>query len=81
MTSQLQNVLHLTKSLSFSEQIELMKELSTIIQTTYTEKTQPSQEPEDDLGFSAESFRTSWEQARSGQTLPLSQLWDGIEDD
>lgn len=35
MTSQLQEVLHLTKSLTFSEQIELMNELSTLIHATY----------------------------------------------
>jgi hypothetical protein len=35
----------------------------------------------DDEGFSVESFRTSWQQAVTGQTLPLSQLWEGIEVD
>lgn len=32
-----------------------------------------------DVGFSAESFRQSWHEAQTGQTLPLSQLWEGIE--
>ena len=82
MTSQLQEVLHLTKSLSFSEQIELMKELSTIIQKTHnTTHQMQSEEQDDGLGFSAESFQTSWRQAMTGETLPLSQLWDGIDDD
>lgn len=81
MASQLEEVLHLTKSLSLSEQIELMKELSTIIQTTYTDEAGRSQEEIDGLGFSEESFRRSWQQAVSGNTLPLSQLWDGIDDD
>lgn len=33
------------------------------------------------LGFSAESFRQSWHEAMTGQTLPLSHLWEGIEVD
>ena len=32
-----------------------------------------------DLGFSAARFRESWKQAVSGNTLPLSQLWEGSE--
>jgi hypothetical protein len=35
----------------------------------------------DDLGFSADRFRASWQQAVSGNTLPLSQLWEGSEVD
>ena len=31
--------------------------------------------------FSTESFRTSWQQAITGQTLPLTQLWEGIDVD
>lgn len=80
MTSQLQEVIHLTKSLTFLEQVELMKELSTIIQTTYTAETKLLQE-QNDLDFSEERFRLSWQQARSGQTFPLSQVWDELEDD
>ena len=37
-------------------------------------------EPES-MEFSADSFRQSWEQAQTGTTLPLSDLWQGIEDD
>lgn len=33
------------------------------------------------LEFSAESFRQSWHEAMTGQTLPLSQLWSGIQVD
>jgi hypothetical protein len=45
-------------------------------------KTEPKAiaEPEN-LEFSADSFRQSWEQAQTGKTLPLSELWEGIEDD
>ena len=36
---------------------------------------------DDDLGFSADRFRESWKQAVSGNTLPLSQLWESSEVD
>ena len=36
---------------------------------------------DDDLGFSADRFRDSWKQAVAGNTLPLSQLWEGSEVD
>ena len=36
---------------------------------------------DNDLGFSADRFRESWKQAVSGNTLPLSQLWEGSEVD
>ncbi|MGB3766920.1 MAG: hypothetical protein WA947_10200 [Phormidesmis sp.] len=81
MTSQLQEVLHLTKSLSLAEQIELLKELSTIIQSTHSMAKASSSHEQDDLGFSEERFRSSWQQAMVGETLPLSQLWDDIDDD
>lgn len=32
-----------------------------------------------DLGFSADRFRESWKQATTGNTLPLSQLWESSE--
>jgi hypothetical protein len=35
----------------------------------------------DDLGFSADRFQKSWKQALEGNTLPLSQLWEGSEVD
>lgn len=74
MTSQLQEVIHLTKSLSLLEQLELLKALSHIIQETHAgEASLP-----DNTGFSSERFRSSWQQAIVGQTLPLAQLWEGI---
>ena len=36
---------------------------------------------DDDLGFSADRFRASWQQAVAGNTLPLSQLWESSEVD
>ena len=27
-----------------------------------------------------EDFRQAWHEAQSGQTIPASQIWDGIED-
>lgn len=77
MTSQLQEAINLAQSLSFIEQLELLKTLSTIIQQTHSLETQNFSE--DDTDFSAESFRKSWQQAVTGQTLPLSQLWEGID--
>jgi hypothetical protein len=38
-------------------------------------------EADDGLGFSAASFEESWRQANNGQTLPLRQLWEGIDVD
>jgi hypothetical protein len=31
---------------------------------------------DDELGFNNDRFRESWKQAITGQTLPLSQLWE-----
>jgi hypothetical protein len=36
---------------------------------------------DNDLGFTADRFRDSWKQAVAGNTLPLSQLWEGSEVD
>ena len=79
MTSQLQEAINLAQSLSFTEQLELLKTLSTIIQQTHVLESQVT--PEADTDFSAESFRKSWQQAVTGQTLPLSQLWEGVDVD
>ncbi|MEG4518043.1 MULTISPECIES: hypothetical protein [unclassified Microcoleus] len=79
MTSQLQQTINLARSLSFTEQLELLKTLSTIIQQTHSLENQIT--PEGDTDFSEESFRTSWRQAVTGQTLPLSELWEGIDVD
>ncbi len=80
MTVQLQQAIHLAQSLSFEEQLELLKTLSVIVQQTHAREAQTSA-VESDTEFSAESFRNSWQQAMTGQTLPLSQLWEGIEVD
>ncbi len=36
---------------------------------------------EESLNSAVESFRQSWHEARTGQRIPLSQLWQGIETD
>jgi hypothetical protein len=79
MTSQLQEAINLARSLLFTEQLKLLKTLSTIIQQTHSLENQVT--PEADTDFSAESFRTSWQQAVTGQTLPLSQLCEDIDVD
>ncbi|MBW4540931.1 MAG: hypothetical protein KME43_17530 [Myxacorys chilensis ATA2-1-KO14] len=28
-----------------------------------------------------EDFRQAWHEAMTGQTIPVSQIWDGVEDD
>ncbi|MEC4814855.1 MAG: hypothetical protein SAK29_16475 [Scytonema sp. PMC 1069.18] len=45
------------------------------------ETVEEEQADDNALEFSAESFRQSWHEAITGQTLPLSQLWEGIEVD
>ncbi len=80
MTSQLQQAIDLAQSMSLTEQLELLKTLSTIIQRTHSLETQATT-TEEDTDFSAASFRQSWQQAITGQTLPLSQLWEGIDVD
>jgi hypothetical protein len=40
-----------------------------------------TEDDEESEGFSATSFRRSWQQAIKGQTLPLSQMWKGINVD
>ncbi|MBE9093614.1 hypothetical protein [Tychonema sp. LEGE 07203] len=80
MTSQLQKAIDLAQSLSLTEQIELLKTLSTIIQRTHSLEIQATT-TEEDTDFLRLSFRQSWQQAMTGQTLPLSQLWEGIDVD
>jgi hypothetical protein len=75
MTSQLQQAIDLAQSLSFAEQLELLKILSALIQETHARQTQNAT-AEADTDFCAESFRQSWQQAMTGETLPLSQLCD-----
>ncbi len=80
MTSELQQAINLAQSLSLAEQLELLKTLSAIVQRTYSLETLAAT-TEADTDFSAASFRQSWQQAMTGQTLPLSQLWEGIDVD
>jgi hypothetical protein len=36
---------------------------------------------ENETEFSTESFQRSWQQAVNGETVPLSQLWEGLDVD
>jgi hypothetical protein len=72
MTTELKQTIELAQSLSLSEQLELLTALSHIIQQNHAQVLQMTAE-ETDVGFSAESLRTSWQQAMSGETLPLAQ--------
>ena len=80
MTTQLQQAIDIAQSLSLAEQLELLKTLSTIIQRTHSLETQATT-IEEDTDFSSLRFRQSWQEAMTGQTLPLSQLWEGIDVD
>jgi hypothetical protein len=78
MTSQLQQAIDIAESLSMAEKLELLKKLSVLIQEAHALEKQAS--TDDEIGFSPESFRRSWEQAITGKTLPASVLWeDDIE--
>jgi hypothetical protein len=81
MTQQLQQAIILAQSLSIEDQLELMKTLSTLIQQNHVLMTQVKDDDDDDIGFSAESFRRSWHQAMTGQTLPLEKLWEDSDDE
>lgn len=70
MTSQLKQAIALAQSLSLTEQLELLKTLSAIIQRTHSMETQATTR-EEDTNFSAASFRQSWQQAMTEKTLPL----------
>ncbi|NJL89599.1 MAG: hypothetical protein HC916_07230 [Coleofasciculaceae cyanobacterium SM2_1_6] len=78
MTSQLQETINLARSLPLAEQRELLNILSVMIQQTDSLGNQTPAE-ENNTDFSAESFSQSWQQAITGKTLPISQLWEGIE--
>ncbi|WP_072620637.1 hypothetical protein [Spirulina major] len=78
MTGQLTQAIQIAQSLSLAEQLELLQALSEIIQQTHSQNTQ-TQPTEYNTGFSTESLQRSWQQAMAGETLPLSQLWDGDE--
>jgi hypothetical protein len=46
------------------------------IQHGYLTPTSASKEP---LPSAAESFRQGWHDAMTGNTIPIAQLWDGID--
>lgn len=74
MTSELQQAIDIAESLSMAEKLELLKKLSVLIQEAHALESQTS--TDDEVGFSPESFRRSWEQAITGKTLPASVLWE-----
>jgi hypothetical protein len=41
----------------------------------------PESTDKDDLKPAIDSFTQGWQEAQTGNTQPLSQLWEGIEDD
>jgi hypothetical protein len=64
MTLRLQQAIDIAESLSMAEKLELLKKLSIIIQEAHALENQASTDDDDDeIGFSPESFRRSWEQA------------------
>lgn len=75
MFSQLQQAINIAESLSMAEKLELLKKLSVLIQEAHALESQTSTD-DDEIGFSPESFRRSWEQAITGKTLPASVLWE-----
>jgi hypothetical protein len=79
MTAQLQQAIDIAESLSMTEKLELLKKLSIIIQKAHDleNQTNTAENDDDEIGFSPESFRRSWEQAVTGKTLPASVLWEG----
>ncbi|NJL68772.1 MAG: transcriptional regulator [Richelia sp. CSU_2_1] len=71
MTSQLQQAIYLARSLSFAEQLELLKTLSAIIQYTHSLETQTATTEEDDAFADAEwveSVRTKIDAAIEAST-------------
>ena len=76
MTSQLQQAIDIAESLSLAEKLELLKQLSILIQEAHTLNQIKPDDDTDEIGFSPESFRRSWEQAIAGNTLPVSVLWE-----
>jgi hypothetical protein len=75
MTIQLQQAIDIAESLSMAEKLELLKKLSILIQDAHAAEDQASPN-DDEVGFSSESFRRSWEQAVAGKTLSASVLWE-----
>ncbi|MDB9459455.1 hypothetical protein PN480_06110 [Dolichospermum circinale CS-1225] len=81
MTSQLQQAINIAQNLSLVEQLELLKILSISIQKNHSLEVKTQNDIKDDTDFSSESFRKSWQQAVTGKTLPISQLWEDINVD
>jgi hypothetical protein len=76
MTSELKQAIEIARSLTLYEQLELLKALSSIIQEDHLqEPTIPVNLEDEDAEFCAGRFSVSWQQAQTGQTLPLSQIW------
>jgi hypothetical protein len=67
----LAEIIPIARKLSPSEKLKLIRILA--------EDLDDRQETleDDELGFNSERFRESWQQAMAGNTLPLSQLWEG----
>ena len=74
MTLKLKQAMEIVESLSIIDKRELLKTLSASIQETEALECESDEDP--NFGFSPERFRRSWEQAMTGQTLPLSALWE-----
>lgn len=74
MTLELKQAIEIVESLSIIDKRELLKALSASIQETEALECESDEDP--NFGFSPERFRRSWEQAMTGQTLPLSALWE-----
>jgi hypothetical protein len=82
MTPELKQAIEIAQSLTLYDQIELLKVLASIIQKDHLQAPKTPENLEDkDAEFSVERFSISWQQAQTGQTLPLSQIWEGVEDD
>ncbi len=77
MTLELKQAIDIVESLSMTEKLELLKTLSASIQKTHSLEYESLEDPK--FGFSPERFGRSWEQAMTGQTLPLSALWEDDE--
>lgn len=74
MTLELKQAIEIVESLSITDKRELLKTLSASLQETEAFECESDEDP--NFGFSPERFRRSWEQAMTGQTLPLSALWE-----
>ncbi|MGG6268542.1 hypothetical protein ACQ4M3_29290 [Leptolyngbya sp. AN03gr2] len=72
MTPQLENAIAIAQSLSIEEQRELLDVLSELVN-----------EPEEDVEPSADEIAASLQRAlhevKTGQTKPISQLWDSLD--